>query len=1283
MKRYIYICLAIIITTASMSLSYAFLPWDMAYHALPTSITFDIPEEVAQISGNLQSIISQGKQIELQAKSYDTSLKSAVTSIFNRLKSGAILPVESNPGGIGATFCQKDIKDVSAKQISQKMRKTFFTYKSRRIDDINEQTRLRNRFYLDSIYAINHVAASLREKVETDISSKIELAKACAEGNGALCGFPSTDEGGNNEVLFAYGQTLEAFDSVIRVWESVAALKAQLKALQVMQQITPQYDYSEEDSEDASATDAYLTLPPFLLHQSQEFAFAQVSYQDTVSSLSELEAEVSGADSELQGFVEKIIEFSSPKEADNEHPLIAAEDKLEALSSISPIEEMVNSAMSAHNMLASLKEDKQTADHLTEMYQDYDKHLQRLKKSEQCAINYLGDYFANPTTVWSGIALGDNVNNHELRSGISAWAIDAYDTAKAAETSTVSSEDIAQISLDSSTLDDLADDPDMSKAQEESQKVKTSINVSKQEEADEENRKSSLLSWQIGAEASKILGASPSSWGTPKGKSMVWADTKTFYEQYLRRKYDNIKNYLKSYTREDLLALVISRLKGGDEDITETKYQQQLQKLRDEAFSKLDDAEAASPQYDEASLAKLNELANKRKALVADMDKVNSAITSDTNEISDLRSVAEDTALQKLDEKVNAKVVYPAVGDPVPETSVEGKIMGAEKMSLAVSQAREENIDNDAINNLETRISSNQSKLDGYQAKLDQIDNEIALTRLSAQAAASSLSGQNQAVIDAIKAAMNEKLQQTAKDYAADVRENLLAVITDGGPKLMATDPLSVVVKAEQAADDALSILYAEVDAIVDAAYAQIIALGDDLYNSASYPQVIAIHEQMIDNLKALTIAYTVAGYINLDNLAVYAKLLPADITPETEGFFVGATAKERDLKAPYAMPDFNLPPVREVFHFDSTDFANVKPVVAGNTNRDITASDFLNFGGDIPVIWRHMLQKHAFIESDFNLKDALSIGCEDVAFSRGGIMPCVVKGSTIVLDVNANGEYLKRTDLDVSTVPECPLMDIDKGKPHHTFWDAPVKIAQPTLFDFDQNLEDFEPVDRNCPYSELGMLLEADENNNLRFRQRAFDAYNSLLQDNGDEDLNDKQKNALASANQAMLSRNQIGDFLRYVETEKMQRENLEEYQQKYDDRMNAIKESLITYGFEPSEDFDLRNDADYELAEQKLQEIKSSNTLSALAALLEVDQTDNEPVQEKVGILTKLISILQKDTQNLLKISITMADSNDIEAELKKAEADNAVVDKYKSSLKDQADDYNESDNPYCANY
>ena len=286
----------------------------------------------------------------------------------------------------------------------------------------------------------------------------------------------------------------------------------------------------------------------------------------------------------------------------------------------------------------------------------------------------------------------------------------------------------------------------------------------------------------------------------------------------------------------------------------------------------------------------------------------------------------------------------------------------------------------------------------------------------------------------------------------------------------------------------------------------------------------------------------------------------------------------------------------------------------------------------------------------------------------------------SVVLDINGDGEYLTRNDISAASLPKCLLVTTKKGKPHHTFWDTKVKLSGNSTAILGNK---DEPAPQNCQYSELGMLLEADENNNLAFKERAAEVYNLLLKNEDSKKLSDKQKNKIAAAQHAILSRNQIGDFLKQVENEKLMRQNLEEYKEKYEAQMKKLKERLKEYGFEPAKSFDLINDSDFKLAENKLKAIKKEKISSAKQKVSATDTKDNELAMEKAGVYNKVMGIMLKDSDSLMDVSILDSDDNDIEGRFKKAKADKSVVDKYKKGLKDAIDDYNDIEEPYCANY
>ena len=540
----------VVFLCAISNLARAQMPWDLAYHAMPVSITLDVPEEISQVAGNLQSAVSQGKQIVMQTKADITSLRSAITSTFNKIKSGAIFKGNGNDGEVGNKFCGKDLKNVEVNEIADKMTDIFLTYNSATLADETAVNVRRKKFYIDNLYVIYAASIVLQQKLEKEIKPTIEIAKKCAEGDGDQCGIPPSDEGGNNEVLFTYGKTLETMDSVVKFWETVAALKARLAALDIIDRLTPQYKAvgAKDESKKSKSKDETAFVYPkasSIIRNKEVIGFAQISFKGVANSLSKVEAEAKGTKNKSTELITKSITFTSPSLPDTEHPLLKATDKLAALSDATAVQDIVNGAVSAHNMIGQLDEYRAMAEQYVEMQKDYEAALDKLYRSEQCSIKYLSRYFSDPIKAWSGVDLGKKNYQHDLRKGISGWALEAYETVKAAETSTVTADDVAQISLDESELKDLSDDPGFSKAQDKGQQSKSTLSSSKQEQNQEENRKSSLQSWQIGAEAAKILGGNPSQWGKPTNNKMIWNDAKNFYNQYLRRKYDNVKKYLK------------------------------------------------------------------------------------------------------------------------------------------------------------------------------------------------------------------------------------------------------------------------------------------------------------------------------------------------------------------------------------------------------------------------------------------------------------------------------------------------------------------------------------------------------------------------------------------------------------------------------------------------------------------------------------------------------------------------------------------------------------------
>ena len=169
MKKLVGYLLMLFVSIAPSGV-YAQMPWDFAYHALPTSITLDIPEEVGQTAGNLQSAINQSQQIILQGKADISNMQSAATTTFNNIKSGAILEVDGLPGqSKSGGYCGYDIEDIRVRQMAKKMQEILLTYKNDRIAYKNAAMKQRYLFYINNIYSIYIESIIMQHDVENEI----------------------------------------------------------------------------------------------------------------------------------------------------------------------------------------------------------------------------------------------------------------------------------------------------------------------------------------------------------------------------------------------------------------------------------------------------------------------------------------------------------------------------------------------------------------------------------------------------------------------------------------------------------------------------------------------------------------------------------------------------------------------------------------------------------------------------------------------------------------------------------------------------------------------------------------------------------------------------------------------------------------------------------------------------------------------------------------------------------------------------------------------------------
>lgn len=1214
----------------------------------------------------------------------------------------------TNPGQKEVSDCNylgHKFKMTKNDDVSELVRLLFLQYPVNPKKDVvgaQKYDNYRQMFYRDSLMEIYTAAIAMEKELETSLKPSVDETIQCIKGEGTNCGIPAPD--GNNDSAFVEGKALEATANVYEMLLKVTALKAQLAAVKVLgtakparyiegveeTPITTEDKSAETPAEGAqqqSCLDNGAVYAAARVSASSTLAFAQIGISGSLNtsaatSLADIEAQSKLTAGTSQQVVNDTLDFVMAPEDSSSHPYTDAADKMAELDKIAPLSEQVDKAVEVHNLIVKLPEYKNAAETLNEVKEEYERALAALKVSNQCAVNYMARRYSNPEIAWAGRNLGTRINNADIRKGISGWALEAYETAKAAQTTSDAGEDASTLDVDF----DQVDLTDISDTQKGNQVLKDGgadkISSSKKEQGAREARETAMISWQIGSEAAHLSAGSPAKWGSVRKKEAVWTDTKTFYDQYLLFKYDNIRSYLKSYSKNDVLAVVTERLKGKEAEISDNKKQQAVKQVSEQLGKELAAGAAEQDntlkQQNAAHSGQLAALQSKRKAILDKMDSFQTRQKELSDRLADLRNKAQDDAVNSMQATVTHKTTFPVGGYSVADEGSEAsrQVADADGDDRTFSAATARNKENSEIDQVKKDLDKENAKLGGLENQLAAVDREIADYKLGAPAKVSSLLSKIKA--DKIKKsdAVMDKISDLDISYSGDVKTALMSVLSQKAGANPLLIPLVLFENIDKAAGKALDDLYSKVDARIELAQKQMAALGDDLYDPQNHARVVSIHQSMINDIKAMSLAVAAAGIQTIDNIRLYAKLEQADTEPEEEGYFVGATAKARDLKAPKAIFEMKLPPLREAVHFDEVDWQNVSPYSEGmSKSATIMKADFLNYGGKIPEIWKRLLEENAFVERSIDLKAALNRGCEAVAFYRGGVMPCKVKDSAVILDVDADGKYIKGSSAE--NLNTCAGIEMKSGKPRHVLRE--VDISFPVFFASDK------PEKTDCVYSELGTLLDADESGNLYFRQSAYNAfYNTVYeQKHSDKEKSAKENLLMSVYDQSLLKRNQTGDFLSYFENEQSQRKNLEETQKDYDEMMQAFFDVMKSYGFTPSSNFDLSKPGNYNLARQKLDSIKNSAVSGALADIGQVDTADNAVVEERVNILKSMIAALQKDKDETTIISAGVDDDNHLDEDIKSSKVNEEVADKFSKSLDKVSAQAKRSLEPYCPNY
>ena len=1049
--------------------------------------------------------IDYGVQIVNNTTSGITKLKQEQTKLIKAAKESFIGNVEglmpsktdknkkekAIPGSKKISTCKiADIEKPSS--VKKAFYKLFLAYPSDKNDEMVAYREKAFEFYQDTIVETYVASRELEKELDELEKNFAQLTPMLVTGEGGNGAESGDDNNGTWKNAYTAYDTM---NELLKITEELAAMRAQLEvAKAVKHHIVPaaynkksnkssmlekrgnlqlasrvmrsgheelafaQVDFNnfqKADVNSASTVNSNGGASITSFAQRQKAAAAQASRQEAIGIISDQNAAssssipstnnsaVAAEDYEYDPATDSSVKYMKAPEPDIASPFKGNEEKMDELDKLDPLYEKATEALKLHNLLQALPAHKENAVKYNRRKQLHDKSVEMLQKADKCALQFLGRYYNAPEKVWTGGPISDeNTANYDLRSGISGWAIKAFEIAKAETTSPVDSDDgvVAEI--------ELTDSGDLSKRSENEaayrEKTQGLSSPDEEEKVEAINRKTELIAWKIGAEAAKKLAEDQYSqqprWGTAKTRFPIWNDQKNFYNQYLDGKYNNIKEYLaalqfnrvslniaqelnniltedpevKAYNANELgrLAGVVGR---DEEPEDETAANDEIMSLI--AQKQIDLAQAA-----DRRISALEPLEKQKEAQNQSIKEASEELSNFNERINQLKKEKLTAQSSQEDMQVQLEIANDVAeyarenGDESEEKSVSQLVA---KKSIEENQAKQTSIEQE-ITRYQGLAKAQEEKVEQLKKQLEQIEKQIEAVEEAYTKQVQELEETyTNAFAAARKKIQDNKAAKAAKTLLSLYQKNVERVVADD---LIGTASVKGIISlAEGLVDDTKS--YA-VQA-VETARADIYKLGDELYQPGSSAMVVKRHSELMKELRSLPVEQLVASSSSLSKFgtntvitSALTSLFQNIVTQKAcadgrcekadDEYFIGLTPKGKDFSAPKAAPEMYLAPLREIVRFDAVNYDNIPQAADGTVSRQ----GFLDYGEEIPAIWQKILQENIFVEREVNLAAILNAGSgRESFFMRGGRYPC--KLGEKIIDVDPyDGQYMVVSEL-------------------------------------------------------------------------------------------------------------------------------------------------------------------------------------------------------------------------------------------------------------------------------
>jgi len=409
---------------------------------------------------------------------------------------------------------------------------------------------LAGEFYQDTIIELYTSTRELEKNFETLETSIKSIEENIASGqNGA-----ESPEDENGVWKNAYN-VYETMNSILKIIQEIQAMRAQYIAAQAIGGgiVYPALPEKEDSGKEAMNV---------FIEEKTKVASSYVGEKLTLSFANK-------ASEEKKPTYKRAVNFKSAPAMKVNDPFAANSENMALLENVYDAYGDLQDALEMHNQIKTLSGIQLSYSNYNKAKKIHNKILESLKEIEQCTIDYYGNIYSNARQMWNGGLSEQNITNHDLRKGISGWAVKAFNLAKAEDTGfVVETEDFAESGLDTTNVDssDLSQISKIGAKVDKNQAKNGFKNSSKSNEINESLKETARIAWNIGSEAARMLATDQAmngkngKWGNVHTSYPVWNDTKEYYNQYIDGKYDNIIRQLELINTNEVALKIASEI---------------------------------------------------------------------------------------------------------------------------------------------------------------------------------------------------------------------------------------------------------------------------------------------------------------------------------------------------------------------------------------------------------------------------------------------------------------------------------------------------------------------------------------------------------------------------------------------------------------------------------------------------------------------------------------------------------------------------------------------------